>query len=291
MDDQPLSFNEFLAIPKSEISSSVPQTMIFAAGGTRRSAVLAGISPNGNAYAQWAYDQMIACFELFFDHGVRHIITHAIIPSQYQEITHNYREQLLNWVDWVLAGPQAIKGYQDRGWKIRLLGAESLPEIMPITHRLQDLTAPSDAPTLWYTVTPTESSPWEILLEAVKRSGATTQTEAIIAQFGEYIPPATLYIGSGKPGVFPAVVPPLLMGKMQCYWTQRPGFILERETIRAILYDYAYTRKTWRKDKSGRAEQVLKARDIWQQAPILGLGVRLGPFWYPAPIPDPGEYK
>jgi hypothetical protein len=289
MEDQPLKFSDFLTIPSADLAALVPQTMIFAAGGTRRSAALAGISTSGNTYAQWAYDQMIACFELFFEHGVRHIITHAIIPSQYQEITQNYREQLLNWVDWVLAGPQAIEGYQKRGWKTRLMGAESLPDIMPIAKRLRENPAPMDAPTLWFTVTPDETSPWENLLAAVRRLEATTQVEAIKAQFGEYIPPATLYIGSGKPGVFPAVVPPLLMGKMQCYWTQRPGFILERETIRAILYDYAYTRKTWRQDKSGRAEQVLKERDIWQQAPILGLGMRLGPFWYPAPIHDPRE--
>jgi hypothetical protein len=282
-----LSFEEFLVAPLDEITPQAPQTMIFAAGGTRRSAALAGIVPTGSGYAQWAYDQLIACFDLFFQHGVRHIITHAIIPSQYQEITQNYREQLLNWVDWVLAGPQALMGYQRQGWKVRLLGAESLPELAPVAQRLRTSQAPTDAPTLWFTVTPDEAAPWEVLLAAVHRTGATTQAEAIRAQFGEDIPPATLYIGSGKPGVFPAVVPPLLMGKMQCYWTQRPGFILERETIRAILYDYAYTRSTWRADKTGRAEQVLKDRQIWEQAPILGLGMRLGPFWYPEPVSDP----
>ena len=71
------------------------------------------------------------------------------------------------------------------------------------------------------------------------------------------------------------------MGKLQCYWTLRPGFILDRETVRRILYDYAYTRKTWQKDKTDRAEKVLEDRDRWENAPILGLGRRVGPFWYP----------
>ena len=101
--------------------------MIFAAGGTRRSAVLAGIPSTGDEYAHWAYHQMISCFELFFEHGVRHIITHAIIPSQYNEVTEDYREKLLLWADRVLAGPEAIAGYQRLGWRVRLLGSEHLP--------------------------------------------------------------------------------------------------------------------------------------------------------------------
>ena len=227
------------------------------------------------------HDQMIACFQLFFECGVRYIFTHAIIPSQYQEITKGYREQLLNWVDQILAGEPALSGYRLLGWNTRLLGTESLPEIYPAANRLHQNWNNPEGPTLWFTVTPNENAPWEILLDAAARSGARTQSEAIRAQFGADIPPATMYIGSGKPSVFPAVVPPLLMGKMQSYWLQRPGFIIEPRIVKAILYDYAFTRKTWQQDKTGRAEKVLDNRDLWEEAPILGLGVRRGPFWYP----------
>ncbi|HXF63764.1 MAG TPA: hypothetical protein VNK95_19220 [Caldilineaceae bacterium] len=55
--------------------------------------------------------------------------------------------------------------------------------------------------------------------------------------------------------------------------------------MRTILYDYAYVRPTWQADKTGRAEQALKYRQAWEDPPVVGLGVRLGPFWYPAPIP------
>ena len=284
--EPPPSFEEFLALSNNALAHLAPATMIFAAGGTRRRAVLAGIDPTSNEYAQWSFEQMIACFELFFQLGVRHIITHAIIPSQYQEVTHGYREKLLQWVDRGLTNPTALEGYQRLGWRARLLGTDSLPQLASAAERLRKNPAPPDAPTIWVTVTPTEQAPWDSLLTAVHQSGTRTQAEAIRAQFGEDIPPATLYIGSGKPGVFPAVVPPLLMGKMQCYWLQRPGFLVDRQTVRAVLYDFAYTRKTWKKDKTGRAEQVLDQRDIWEDAPVLGLGVRMGPFWYPAPISE-----
>jgi hypothetical protein len=98
------------------------------------------------------------------------------------------------------------------------------------------------------------------------------------------VPLATLYLGSGKPQVFPSIVPPLLMGRVDCYWRQHLGYDLDAATLRAILYDYAYLRNTWQEDKTGRAEQVLRFRAAWENPPVIGAGVRLGPFWYPAPV-------
>ena len=50
-----------------------------------------------------------------------------------------------------------------------------------------------------------------------------------------------------------------------------------------MFYDYAYLRPTWRADKLDRAKAALAHREAWEDGPILGLGMRLGPFWYPAP--------
>ena len=67
----------------------------------------------------------------------------------------------------------------------------------------------------------------------------------------------TLYLSFGKPTLAPFLVPPLLAGVVQCYWTQRPGYALSDLEWRQILYDYAYLRPTWTADKTGRAEQIL----------------------------------
>ena len=107
----PATLEEFLNGPIENVRKIAPATMIFAAGGTRRNAALAGAPTTGQEYALWAYHQMMDCFEIFFEHGVQHIITHAIIPTQYQEVTPDYREKLLSWVDVVLAGPEAMRDY------------------------------------------------------------------------------------------------------------------------------------------------------------------------------------
>jgi len=83
----------------------------------------------------------------------------------------------------------------------------------------------------------------------------------------------------------------LLYDETQCYWLQKPGYGIEEESLRKIIYDYAYTRKTWLKDKTGRAEQALAHRDVWEKAPILGIGIRFGPFWHPAPFTLPETQK
>lgn len=281
------SFDEFLNLPAEEMAHLAPKTLIFAAGGTRRSAALAGVSTTGNEYASWAYGQMIECFALFFRHGVKHIITHAIIPNQYNETTGKYREKLFDWVDWVLAGPDQVQDYQRRGWKVRLLGAENIPQVAHVAQRLREIQAAEDAPTLYFTITTSEDALWESMLTSVVNSGAKTQADAIRAYYGENIPPVEMYISCCKPGFFPAILPPFLMGNVQCYWALRPGFITDSRKIRELIYDFAYVRKTWQADKTGRAEMALEHQSVWENAPTLGLGMRLGPFWYPRPIESP----
>jgi hypothetical protein len=98
---------------------------------------------------------------------------------------------------------------------------------------------------------------------------------------GEELPLATLYLAFGKPMFVPDLLPPLLSGDVQCYWTQRPGYDLDERSLRQIIYDYAYLRPTWTRDKSARYADVEAQRSLWEHAPTLGLGRRVGAFWYP----------
>lgn len=274
---------QFLTGPTAAVARVAPETMILAAGGTRRAAALAGVSPQSEEYVSWTYRRMNDCFSLIFDHGVRHLFTFAIISTQLAEETAVYRERLLKWVDWGLAGPQALADYQQAGWRVRLLGSESLPELAATADRLRTQTPANSDRTLWWYVVPSPESQWEWLLAAVRRSQAQTRAEAIQALYGEAIPLASLYLGFGKPLVSPSLFPPLLVGKMHCYWTQQPGYGLSQRALRHIFYDYAYLRSTWQKDKTGRAETAVAQRSAWERGPILGLGQPLGPFWYPHP--------
>lgn len=282
------SLEEFLAAPIEEIAKVAPSTLVFSAGGTRRNAALAGISPISDDYAHQSMKKVLTCFDMIFQHGIRHICAVIITPNNLKEITPGFREKLVKWVDSILL--KELFDYGHLRWRVRLIGTESLPELKVTAKRLQKATPQPNGPTIWFHVVPQNNSPWKELLAAVHRTQAQTLKEAIQALYGEDIPPATLFLSFGKPQLTFALIPPLLMGDLQCYWMQRPSINLDKSTLRTILYDYAYLRNTWCADKTGRAEKALKYRSAWQQGPTIGLGMRLGPFWYPAPISLPSDH-
>ncbi|MCA9994698.1 MAG: hypothetical protein KDE56_03055 [Anaerolineales bacterium] len=277
----------FLAASPAELRPFVPQTAVFAAGGTRRSAVLAGLSTDGFTYVQFARTQMYETFDLLFRYGVKHIFTAVSTHVNFGE-SGAYQTKLLQRVANGVADDDALAVYQQKGWRVRLAGGEDVPELQTAVSRLQQAT-PTGNHTLWYTIAPRAEAPWEQLLAAAHRAQATTRAELIRELYGEDIPLATMYLGFGKPEIYADLVPPVLVGKMQCYIRQKPGYLLSEQEWRLILYDYAFTRATWREDKTGRELKVLDHREAWENAPILGLGKRLGPFWYPLSGSDDEE--
>jgi hypothetical protein len=277
-----IAFDEFRSLPVDDIAKQIPPSMIFAAGGTRRAARLAGIKDQ-NEYARWSSKQLIECFGLFAKYGLRHIVTHAIVPTQWMEVTPDYRENLVEWVGGILTDEETVDEYKRRGWRACLIGADHIPELKPASETLQDNFPKSDYPlTVYFIVTPSYDSHW-VDLASILRWDWRTQDELIVEQYQEAIPPVKLYVGYGKPTLSAAVCPPALgaFEGMHCYWLQKPGYVTNEISVLSILYDYAITRQTWIRDKSDRTEQVLQYRTEMLRENVLGVGKRLGPFWYP----------
>jgi len=277
-----MDFEQFCRLSPVEIENFIPNSMIYAAGGTRRAARLVGIRDQ-DEYARWSSGQLVESFGIFAKYGLKHIVTHAITPPQWQEITPEYREKLVEWVGGILTSHETVDEYRKKGWRYCLLGADSIPELKPAADTLEQQFPKQDYPvTVYYLVTPYFHSQWEGLLPVLKR-GFQDQIDLIVAQYNEKIPPAKLYVGYGKPFISAAICPPSLAAfdGMHCYWLQKPGYVTNESSVLSILYDYAFTRKTWQSDKSNRTEKVLEFRAEISKENILGVGKRLGPFWYP----------
>lgn len=274
------TLDEFLAADLETVRKVAPATVFLAAGGTRRAAKLAGIDTDSDWYPEWSRQQMVNCLDLIFQHGAQHIFVPILTHTNFGEVGH-YRKRLLFWIEWGLTGEAALADYARHGWRAKLFDANDVPELIPIAKRLEEQTGGEGKPTVWFNMAPTSEAPWNRIFAAAHRTGAKTRAEVIEALYGEPIPPADLLLGFGKPEVYADLMPPLLIGKMQCYWRQRLGYGMDETFLRTILYDFAYLRKTYRKDKSGRDEAVLAQADIWNNPVTLGLGQQLGPFWYP----------
>jgi hypothetical protein len=275
------NLNTFLQLPDTEIAPVVPSSVVYTMGGTRRAAAIAGIKPESSDYIHWTREKMVQGVSLLFQFGVQHVFIMAITPDNYRE-SGTYRQRLIDFTDWGIAGPEALADYARLDWRVRLLGSEEIPELQPTAECLRQHTAAQSSHTLWCLAVPDEETPWHQILQ----TSAQTRQSAIQTIYGEDIPLITMFLSTGKPSFDLNLLPPLLVGKVQCYWRQQPGHSLTEQEWRTILYDYAYTRATWRQNKEGRAEQAVAYLDTWQKAPTLGIGTRLGPFWYPASIPS-----
>lgn len=277
------SLAEFLAAPDDEVAKVAPLTMVYGAGGTRRRAFFEGIEPWSDEFIFWARQRILTCIGLIFRHGIRNLIINVLTPDNFREV-NRYQDRLFERAEWVVAGKESLGDYKQFAWKVRLLGTASVPELSATAKLLQEITPANGTHTLYWNIVRSEDSPWQELLNAAQQTKARTRAEVVRALYGEDIPPATLYLAFGKPTILPEIVPPLLMGQVQSYWSQQPGYTLTETQLRTILYDYAYLRTTWREEKLERAKEALSHRLAWEEGPILGLGMRLGPFWYPAPM-------
>jgi hypothetical protein len=281
MTTTPPHLEDFLTAPIDQVRAVAPATVFVAPGGTRREAVLAGISPQSEEYPRWSRDRMFECIDLLFRHGVRHMFLTALRSAPLAEVGR-FRDRLIDWTAENMAGPEVLAHYARLGWRVRLIGVEDVPELHAAAIRLEEATPAHWDHTLWLYVSSSPDAHWRSILDAAHRAQSQTRAELVRALYGEDIPPATLCLSWGKPMIGTDLMPLLVAGEVQCYWTQRPGFAQGQRTIREIFYDYAYTRHTWRQDKSSRYIGVLDQRDIWENAPVLGVGQRVGAFWYPA---------
>lgn len=276
------SLEDFLNAPRETVAPLVPRSLIFAAGGTRRDAALAGVSFKD--YPEWNRPRMLEAYTLLFQYGVQHLIAPVTHPRMFQE-AGLYGSKMLEWLRWAIAGPETTQYYQQAGWQVRLVVLSDQLDLSDVQQHLAEATQAGSAARLWYTVVPDYERMWTWILEKVRAVCPRTRSETVRALFGEEIDPVQLLISFGKPTVSPDILPPFLVStEAHSYWMQTPSYRLDDVRLRQIIYDYAYTRHTWRSDKTGREQSALAYREAWENGLTLGVGVRLGEHWYPQPF-------
>ncbi|MBA3468633.1 MAG: hypothetical protein H0T53_03215 [Herpetosiphonaceae bacterium] len=279
---EPLSWSEFRALPRDTIQTLVPKSVVCTLGGTRRAAAFAGIQPSSIEYIHWSRQHMLTWFDIFAKYGVEHIFLAATRVTEFKE--QGRHAQILSVVDNAIADDAMLHAYACRQWRTRVIGDPASTFIQGITDRFSKNQPPHYAMTLWYMIVPSFDAIWDWMCQAIVAATATTRQAAMHAFYGEAIPPAKLLISFGKPVVSADLIPPLISDELQCYWSQKPGYSLGEDDFLSIMYDFAYMRATWRENKTGRAEEALLDQTRWNSAGIVGLGQRLGPFWFPRHI-------
>lgn len=274
------TLEEFMAASVEAVAAVAPRSMVYAPGGTRRSATFAGIEPWSAEYIRETQDRFAACLEVMFANGVEHVFTPMIMVGHTNEVD-DVEQQLIVLTGEFATDPHLLGIARNHSWRIKLAPSSYDALLEPYIACLEQNCPENSTRTWWLTITPSYDTWWSKLFAAVKAGDVLNNVDAIRALYGEDIPPITLCFAFGKPMVSPDLFPPLLMSNVQCYWSQQVGYTLTDRQFRKVLYDYAFVRRTWQKNKTLRAKQAEAFRDTWEQEMILGLGKRLGPFWYP----------
>jgi hypothetical protein len=277
------TLEHFLAAPIEEIQAVAPATMVLAGAGTRREAILHGIPLD--QYANWSMSRLTDVCLRIFDLGIKDLFVPVIRATQAAE-TGKYGRQLWDVARQTLGDIQNLERLVTAGVQVRCFGKRSMPEIVELLDEIEAFSARgSGTRTLWWLFARTAESPWNEALAAICAAGATSHADAIRAVYGRPIEPVGVYLAFGKPFFSVELMPPLLEGQAAAFWYQQPGYPLTEPLLRRILYEAAFVRRTWVPDKSDRYNDVLTQRAIWEQPLVLGLGQRVGDFWYPLP-PD-----
>jgi len=271
---------EFLAASVETVAAVAPRSMVYAPGGPRRSAAFSGIEPWSAEYLRVLLAKFAESLEVIFRYGINHVFTPMLMVSHVKEVEDTVHQLIVPLVH-LITDPYLIDICRKHGWRLRIATSAYEDILQPFMDQLEQNTTKDAAHTWWITCTPSYESWWSSLVALAKSDQVSTRADLIRALYREEVPPIRLCLSFGKPTISPDLFPPLLMDEVQCYWSQQVGTDLTEQQFRKVLYDYAYLRQTWRKDKSARAKEAMAQRKTWEQELIIGLGKRLGPFWYP----------
>jgi tuberculosinol/isotuberculosinol synthase len=116
-----------------------------------------------------------------------------------------------------------------------------------------------------------------------EHSRVPDERQLIEMYYGEYVGPASLFIGFDKFSVFD--MPLIATDNTDLYFTISPSLYLTQQELRAILYDHIYTRRVPEpsyEDLSTEAVDRMKAFYHANAGNVFGLGALRDGIWYPS---------
>src|SRR5262245_60227002 len=110
---------EFLAAPIKAVSTVAPRSMVYAPGGTRRSAAFDGIEPWSAEYIALGQLSIVACLDIIFSYGVEHVFTPMLMMGHTNEV-EDIEQQLILPLARYVTDPRLIGLFQERGWRLKI---------------------------------------------------------------------------------------------------------------------------------------------------------------------------
>jgi hypothetical protein len=307
MARQDLAWFQGLSTP--EVASMVrergPETVVFAAGGTTRWFILNHL--NGwprdmsywREYAQQGGERFLSIARMFFDHGVRVLFTHAIVPGQLEGKGKGYMPKALTTGMKRLAGsPEFLRFYTEYGVRARFFGdyrqaleGSEYEEILALFDELEEQTKANDRHLIYWGFSTRKDQSAPILELAIQyyqdHRRVPSREQLVELYYGEPIAPVGVFIGFNRPKDL-GLMPPLLGGQSDLYFTVGLSYDFSQQQFRSVLYDHLYARRGQHRDYAQLPQDAFAEMQAFyrlNRQQIVGIGryYEPGAIWYPLP--------
>ena len=259
--------SQFLNLPVDEVASLVraagPKVAVFPINGTRRwfalehAAAAQGDDPI-TAYMDISQSRHIELYRLFFDHGVDTLLTPVFGSELFRRGDDYVRRIGMAGIARLAQHPEFLKFYDDYGVRVRfygdyrreLAGTDFAP-LIDIFDEAARRTRTYERARLFLGVFASDATEAAAALAVAfyrEQAKAPTHRELVEMYYGEYVEPASFFIGFDKLSAFD--YPLLASGEEDLYFTLAPSPYLTERQLREILFDHLYTRRAEEPDYS-----------------------------------------
>lgn len=298
----PIDLDTFLKLPTEEVASLVraagPQVCVFPINGTRRWFMLEhGTEIKGDpiqAYMNITGKKHIDLYQLCFEHGLDTLLT-PIFGSELLARGDEYIQKVGGeGLARLATHPDFLSFYEKYKVRVRFYGDYRKQLAQTPFAYLSDLfdqitqeTVHNNRYRLFYGVFANDATETiaELSVHHFQLTGSIPSRKELVEQYyGEYVEPATLFIGFDKFTVFD--YPLLGLGEENVYFTVAPSLYLSETPLRYILYDHLFERKIAEKnyvDMSIHEKNFMKRYYEANIKSVQGIGKSAVSLWYPIP--------
>lgn len=304
--NQNLTWFQSLSTPEVAeiVQERGPRTIVFAAGGTTRWFILNYLDgwPKDMSYWQEYLTQggrqFLKAAQMFFDHGVRTLFTHAIVPGQLGKSKGYLPLALSAGMEKIASSADFLSFYQEYGVRVHFFGnycqvLKGSAHESTLAHfdEIEAQTQANNRHLLYWGFNSEHDQMTPILDLAVQyyrdHGRSPSQEEIITLHYKEPIDPIDIYIGFNRPKTSD-LIPPLLEGQTDLYFTVGLSFDLSQIQFRSILYDHLFARQGRHRDYGELSENVFSEMQAFyrlNQNNVIGLGQRYDPgaIWHAMP--------
>jgi hypothetical protein len=282
-----------------------PGTVVFAAGGTVRWFILNHL--NGwpadmsywQGYLKYGGQRFVEIVRMLFDHGIHTLFTHAIVPGQLEGKGEGYLPlALTSGMERIAGTSKFLDFYENYEVRVRFFGnyrrvleGSRYADALAQFDQVQERTSTHGRRRIYWGFNSEQdqiTSILELAVQYYRNHGQVPSREEVIElYYGEPVEPVDVFISFNRPRTA-ALMPPLLEGRADLYFTVGLSFDFSQEQLRSILYDHLYARHGRHRDYaelSASAFSEMQAFYRLNQRRVTGLGRRYRPgdIWHPVP--------